>query len=458
MAKTILITVDALRADHLSVYGYDRKTMPVLDEVASDGVVFENAFANGPYTRISIPSFMASQHLAYESLADFQTFPSVLSEHGIQTTVIGTQTGIGLVDGEFGFDETIDLGRDEYTDRASASRSIVERAKDQINEPAAAVSQWLQENGADGVYRALRKPYNLLLGDAGFQYLGYTSAESVTNRALEWLENHRDEDYFLWIHYMEGHRPYGVHDSEPRYLDSVLEEDRIRELMKRAGVKPASLTPDDRQLLIDLYDSDLRYCSRHIERLLDWLQGQGLFEDCNLVFSSDHGEEFRDHGQFFHRNYPYDELTHVPLLVRSPGVERTGRIEERRELLDIAPTILDFHLDEVPDVGYRGRHLFSGGERRVISLGQPLGEKPAVAVRTSDWKLVFDESMEMLFDLEADPDERRDVSDDHADVVQELREGVRENLLERNVQPPRQPDDDVDRQQLEALGYMELRE
>ncbi|NHN40281.1 sulfatase-like hydrolase/transferase [Halorubellus sp. JP-L1] len=456
--QTLLVTVDSLRADHLGQYGYERDTMPALDRLTDSGTVFENAFANGAYTRISIPSFQTSRHLAYEHLDELPTIASTLSSEGIDTAVVGTQTGIGLVDGGFGFDETIDLGRDEFHEEANQERAISERITYQINRPATKLSRALQASGMERLYELLKRPYNEFFGGSGFQYLGYTSAEEVTDRALSWLESHADSEFFLWVHYMEAHRPYGVHDDDPAYLDSPTDVDEMKALMKKAGTRPDEVTDRERDLMRDSYDSDLRYCSRHLERLFDGLERFGIWEDGNLLFSSDHGEEFHEHGNFYHRNYPYDVLTHVPLVVKAPSIDADDRIADGRELLDLAPTICEFHLDDADTSSFDGTHLFEGPSRTVFSLGQPNDAKPAVAVRTDEWKYITNDDHERLYDLRDDPAEQVDCVDEHPEMSETLRAKIPDRIRERRTKQPRSPDDEVDREQLEALGYMELKE
>lgn len=456
--QTLLVTVDSLRADHLEQYGYERSTMPVLDRLAGTGTVFENAFSNGPYTRISIPAFQTSQHLAYEDISKFPTVASTLSDAGVQTTVIGTQTGIGLISGDFNFDETIDLGRDEYHEQANRDRPLAERVKAQLNRPATKISKQLQRSGMNTLYTALKKPYNRIVGDGSFQFKGYTSAEVVTDRALSWLESNADSEFFLWVHYMEAHRPYGVHNDDPKYLDSQPDTGEIKQLMKKAGTEPDAVSEADCQLMRDLYDSDIEYCSRHIERLFDGMERLGIWADSNVLFSSDHGEEFREHGHFYHRNYPYDELIHVPLIVKSPETADGERIAETRELLDLAPTIASFHMPDTDVAAFRGRHLFEEGQREVFVLGQPQGVAPTVTLRTDDWKYMVNDDEEKLYDLTADPQERTDVVQENPDVARQLREEIPPELIDREAKEPRDPEDEVDREQLEALGYMELRE
>lgn len=455
--QTLLVTVDALRADRLGQYGYERDPMPVLDRLVEAGTVFENAFSNGPYTRISIPSFHASQHLAYEDVDRFPTMASVLSAAGVRTAVVGTQTGIGLVDGDFRFDETFDLGRDEFHETANRDRSLLEGLKYRLSRPATRVGAYLEERGMSEVYGLLKRPYDRVIGDSGFEFLGYTSAETVTDRALDWLDSNADADFFLWIHYMEAHRPYGVHDDDPAYLDTPLDTERVKALMKKAGTRPADVTEEERELMGDLYDSDVRYCSRHVARLFDGMERLGIWEGSNVLFSSDHGEEFREHGYFYHRNYPFDELIHVPLIVKSPTIDAEPRITDVRELLDLAPTITSFHLSE-PVPGFAGQHLLEGDPRTVFVLGQPPGTDPTVSVRTERWKYVFNEGGEQLYDLVNDPREREDVAPDEPGVADRLRRRIPTELISREVKDVRDPEDEVDREQLEALGYMELRD
>jgi len=183
--------------------------MPVLDELLTDGTRYVSAFANGPYTRSSIPAFRASQLLAYDQLDRTTTVASVLEESGVTTAAMGTQTGIGLADGEFDFGETIDLGRDEYHDRATVESSLADLVGQRLSSTAVSVSDRLQSMGATGVNARHRTAYRRLFEGTGFTDLGYTSAEAVPDRAIDWVETQASEPFFLWVHYMEAHRPYG---------------------------------------------------------------------------------------------------------------------------------------------------------------------------------------------------------------------------------------------------------
>ncbi|MBX0324032.1 sulfatase-like hydrolase/transferase [Halomicroarcula sp. F13] len=454
---TVLLTVDSLRADHLKQYGYERDTMPVLDRLTAEGTTFENAFSNGPYTRISIPSFHTSRYLSYGDLGAFPTIASVLSSAGVQTTAIGTQTGIDMVQGEFRFDEMVDLGRDDFED--GAERSTAQKALLQLDSVAADVSDWLQHHRLTKVYDFLQRPYNAMFGDADTVRLrGYNSAEEVTDRAISWIQDNEHEEFFLWLHYMEAHRPYGIHDTDPAYCDEPADDEEIRRLMKTAGQTPEAISEAETSRMIDRYDSDLRYCSRHISRLFDSFEQADIWDDLNILFSSDHGEEFGEHGLFFHRNFPYDELTHVPLILKPARTPPTDTIVEQRELLDLVPTICSFHDVDTDDYSFLGTPLYEGDGRDVISLGQPGMDVPAVTIRTGDWKYIHTESDKQLYDLTSDPGEQTNVIDSNQRVAARLQRKIPQRLFGRDTKTPRPPKDQPDKEQLEALGYLELRE
>jgi arylsulfatase A-like enzyme len=255
---------------------------------------------------------------------------------------------------------------------------------------------------------------------------------------------------------MEGHRPYGVHDPDPAFAEP-LSNDRIRSLMKKAGTDSEKITSEERELLVNLYDSDLRYCSDHLDRLFDELQRIGVWQDTNIVFTSDHGEEFYDHGQYFHRNLPYDELLHVPLLLRTPNGERCIETDSR-ELVDVAPTILNFHGVQPPD-DFEGEPLLSGDSRKVLASGSQMVDGPVVACRWNGYKYIHAPKEKYLFDLEEDDGEERDISEELVDEVEQFKSAIPARYFSEEADETlRDPENEVDKEQLEALGYLEIGE
>jgi arylsulfatase A-like enzyme len=193
--------------------------------------------------------------------------------------------------------------------------------------------------------------------------------------------------------------------------------------------------------------------------LVDGLAARGRLDDTLLVVTADHGEEFSDHGGFEHGHTLYDELLHVPLLIRMPG----GAAEPRRfpgvvRLMDLAPTILEEVGVEVP-AEFDGQTLspqLDGGPgtpRPVVSTGNMWGPAGR-SLRASGLKLIEQPDAEgrRLFDVVADPREMRDLADERPDRVAELQQRLDE-LDGAASRAPRPELSDAEREQLRALGY-----
>jgi arylsulfatase A-like enzyme len=288
----------------------------------------------------------------------------------------------------------------------------------------------------------------------------YEDAETTTDRALAWLEDVNGE-FFLWVHYMDPHRPYGMDLDDPTYTHPA-DESEIAELMSTAGVQPENLSDEQRRRIIDLYDSDIRYTATHMHRLFSELQDSGQWDELNVILTADHGEEFGDHGSYFHRNRPYDELIHVPLVVKradggDPNDETLSSVDEQRELLDVAPTICSFHGVSSPSV-FEGEPLFEGDARTVFSTGSFNDDGQVVAVRDDGWKYIdVVTRTNELYNLSDDPKEQENLADQEAARCERLRSTIPQHLFESK--PAGRPDvADVDEgvaQRLEELGYME---
>lgn len=441
--NTVLITVDSLRADHLSQYGYHRETMPALDRISEEGTVFEQAFSNGPYTRTSVPSFHTSTLAGYRNIEELTTIASALRGKDVYTAFFGTNSGHRSVIHGLGFDEYHDLRFDEsrsYGRSSPEQHPVVKRVSEVLDRHPTA-------------YRLAQKVYDSVTDrGSGYNVGVYISAADVTDETIEWLEETTDDDFFLWLHYMEAHRPYGLHDPDPAYT-STMSDSEIKDLWKRVHQDPDGVSESEHSLLIDQYDSNLRYCSRHLDRLFDTFEEQGLWEETNILFSSDHGEEFHEHGLYNHHNLPYDELLSVPLLARGPDIKDTT-VTQQRELLDIGPTILDFHGADVPST-FQGENLFEGDERQVITLGASSYDEQVIAGRWDGWKFIWRESEELLFNLDEDPGETNNVVDQHPAVREHFLEEIPFELFDTPPEELREPEDEVDRKRLKALGYID---
>lgn len=157
--------------------------------------------------------------------------------------------------------------------------------------------------------------------------------------------------------------------------------------MATTGTNPESIDDEQRSLSIDFYDSAIRYTSDHVSRLFDELAEDGLWDDTSIILTADHGEEFGEHGLYFHRNHPYDELIRVPMFMKTAegASELPSVVEKPRELIDIAPTVCRLHGVD-PPTAFLGTDLRESTAREPITRGSFAADVPVIAVRADGWK------------------------------------------------------------------------
>ena len=420
----IWIHADTLRPDHLSMYGSQRDTAPFLKKLASEGALFTNAQSQGTWTKVSSSSFLTSLYPTTHGVA---AIPDRLPAS--VTTVADVYHAAGYA--------TVSYSSVVFTGQLTN----LHKGFEEVNE---ATSQ------SDPVYTS-------------------KSAREYIDRASEWLDAHKDGPFFMYLHVFDPHPPYEPrHPYESTWADPAKREEHINqrnalrktikepgmaargmattEEMKAAGVEPASYLAYDK----DWYDGSIRALDAEISRLFERLRADGLDDKTAVVFMSDHGEEFQDHGRMWHGQSAYGELAHVPLLMRWPGHLAPARIDDVVESIDIMPTLLDF--SELPHPkSIQGQPLtplltVNGGKAGTWQRRPAITEKPSLrektdapdpnnerdvswvsyAINDGDWKLIHHTVRPAgrpefeLFDARRDPLDQHDVAADHADVVARL--------------------------------------
>ena len=291
----VLITVDTLRADHLSSYGYHLRTSPTIDKLAEDGVRFERAYTAIPMTGPSHFSMFTGR------------YPQ---EHGARIN------GVSLPDDSKWLTVPQVLRRFGYTSGAF-------------------VSAW----PLIGRLTQLHRDFDHYDEELGRSYQVFHSmrwAEDVTRPALRWLDENKDKDnLFLWVHYFDPHEPYNLREQ-------FASPERIRD--------PSPDTPeysDEIQNRIRRYDSEIGYADSHIKRLLDRIDKLGMRDNTLVALVSDHGEGLGEHGFVGHGRWLFESTVHVPWIMRLPGKIKPGRVVAQSvSMLDLAPTILDLAVPE----------------------------------------------------------------------------------------------------------------
>ncbi len=437
--NVILISVDTLRADHLGCYGYERDTSPNLDALAEDGIRFANAYASSSWTLPSHVSLMTSLHGVHHQVyhddermdPELVTLAEMFHSEGYSCAAF---TGGGFVSPAYGFSK----GFDTYDVSAGGV---------------------FHQDSADRVFRSVSK----------------------------WIDRHVERRFFLFLHTYQPHSPYAC---PPPYKVMYLDDDSLfghADLFNHLGGKENLYRPlpeAERRNLIDLYDGEIRYVDdRLIAPLLAQLKTQGLYDRTLIVFLSDHGEEFFDHGAWGHGQSLYDELLRVPLVVKLPGSEHRGTAPETIvSLVDVMPTLMDVLGWDSSGRAWDGRSLVpviegkETADRMFLAdigsnvLGSHVPQK--IATNRGRIKMILNEAYSVedleffrfdppqhgpaeLFDLTDDPLERGSIASRQPSLANDILRWINDFYAgAQKAQTRKARIDQSVRDQLKALGYI----
>lgn len=433
-ANVVLVSLDTTRADHLGAYGYGKATSPHVDELAREGVVFEDAIAAHTNTAPSHATLLSG-------------LPP--RRHGVLRN--GYRLAPGVV-------------------------TLAEILQDGGYATAAFVSGWT-------LSRHVRLNRGFERYDDRMGRLGRRDAAATLEAALPWLREvaAAGRPFFLFFHLFDPHYPYDPPaEWGRRFLDDGRTDftttlERAPGLASEWNMKPAEYAE-----VVSRYDGEIAYADHHLGLLLDELAALGVLDESLVILVSDHGETLLERAWIFdHGGRVYDEQIRVPFIVRLPfGRHGGARVAGQVTHLDLLPTVLDV-LEIRPPAQLPGRSLlpyirgigqpeptrlaFSQAEphpRRVPQLDAPPLSKQGLvtAVRTLDRKLIEYPTEDggyryELFDLAADPGERRDLSAERPGETARWSEVLRMKRSEAGPDAPRQDLPEEVRRGLEALGY-----
>lgn len=300
-----LLTIDALRADHLSWDGYHRKTSPQLDAFAESSLCYERAFSASSHTRESVPSLLTGRYPTDAVAADYSLTAETIPAYLPDKFATGAFHSNPYISRAYGFDDGFDMFDDDM---------------------------YLGTNRFVTLFqRALRK-FVLSRGEY------YARAEKINRQALNWLDSlASDQSFFLWNHYMDVHGPYNPPGGSP-YTDTQLSNPSAQSLYDRINSNTVSQL--DQNLAIDMYDGEISYLDSQIGAFLAALEARGLLMETLVIVTADHGDLFGEHGQYGHPRYVYPELTRVPLFIQAPETTAMS-VTTPASTIDILPTILD---------------------------------------------------------------------------------------------------------------------
>lgn len=436
----LFLVVDSLRYDAVADDEFDT---PNFNELTNQGVSFSHCFSQGISTAPSMTAMLTGRYpLDYGGHWHLETDQPTMAEQ---------------------------FKRNDYTTAAIHSNPNVSRLRnfdrgfDTFEENILPFDpDGLVDNAPDSLLRYANKFARIL------RQTPYLPAEKVNRSLSEWIHS-TDEPWFLWTQYMDVHGPYLPGDDF-----SYRNKFRAERLWRKAAVNaPEEITPEEHDELWTNYGKEVEYLDQEIGTFLDTLKDRDALENTVIVIVSDHGDEFKEHGLYGHKNLPYDELTRVPLLMRFPDsvqIDQPATVDTMVRTIDILPTLLDLvDADYSTEMAERieGESLLPVIDGEDPSYDVVLTEKEVrgedhlrLGFRTDCWKYLYDGKADehYLYDLQDDPEETDDVADEHSEVVNRFRERLNERFdriqtTSADIDVPDADDDQGVEERLRALGY-----
>lgn len=456
MPNIIIIIMDTVRADHLSVYGYERDTTPNLRELAKQAIVYTQAIAPGDMTLTSHASLFtgmyAIHHGAYPDFPEYPAGRSMIKSAATLAEIL-TQKGYlamavvsnaGLVTKSFGFDRGFEYFDQRFRPRFLERQSSRHYLKDVLRGSIASFSvprEW---------------------------ELKWRRAEDINSEVFRLLDEHKGEPkpFFLFINYMDAHRPY----VPPPPYDSLYPG---KNLMKMSQTDFGILRDDvlwgkrevterERQYLVSQYDAGIAYLDAKIGELIRYLKEHGIYDNSFLIITSDHGEAFGERNMLEHGCGVYKDQVHIPLIIVEPNFNDARVVERFVSLVDLFPTVLDFARAENSQpqkiAGQSLKKMKDGGAGWVATESYPMFDAPKMrrierAIISGSFKFITStKGKKELYDLTKDPGEKENLYCAADDISQGLESTM--NQWIKTAPPKSSLSRNVDKNALENLKFL----
>ena len=415
----ILISIDALRADHLSCYGYHRNTSPNIDRLASQGILFKNAFSQATWTLPSHTSIFLSQYVWRHKVDTNKkklgnsppTLAEILRDRNYTT---GAFVGGGLLSAEYGVNQGFEIYHDQM----------------------ASYMEW------------------------------HDQIASYMDKLLSWLESARNRKFFLFIHTYDVHAPY---NPPPPYFDLYTKGySEGKHLRTSKGILPllnldaSKLTPEEINYIMAVYDGGINYVDDQLGKIFEKLDQLDIDDNTIIILTADHGEAFKEHGKFEHAHKPYIELIHVPLIIKGPGIPINRIYENSVQHIDILPTILEI-LNIPQRKEMQGRSLLPLMHNCKIEKDFKTYSWSylylSMSLRTKEWTYIMNQNeSDELFDRINDPKEQNNIIEKKPLIAQRLKEKLEDFIALTSEGKPRVAEkahiDEELKEQLKSLGYL----
>ncbi|MFX0001763.1 MAG: sulfatase [Candidatus Hermodarchaeota archaeon] len=424
----ILITIDCLRADHIGYSGNSENLTPNIDKLAEEGILFKNAIANGSSTPSSFPSIFTSTYPLmypdYPKISELQiTITEILKNNGFNTGGFNSNPHLSkFYNYNKGFNYFDDIFSKKKKRKGKiGGKSFVFKIKKKI-------------------YALIRKFLRKISSKYKLKNPPYLRAEEINRRAFNWIRK-SESNFFLWMHYMDTHYPFLPPE---RYRDvSIRHMFQAERIMNK---DPPNLSRESLELIKKLYKGTIRYVDEELGKFFNHLKDINIYNNSLIIITADHGEEFKEHGRFKHYAQFYDELIHVPLIIKGPNLPEGKVIENLISLIDLAPFILDYlNLYECENfLGESFKSILTKNGKQYDRKGvisESLTKKGNVILnvnegyritsyRTDKWKYIKNDERKSveLYDLIIDPYEKKDISSQNKEIVKKFEEIISRHI------------------------------
>lgn len=375
--NVVIYLVDALRPDHLGCYGYQRDTSPFLDQFSKNGVVFHEAYAGSDWTRPSVGTLFTSLYPSFHGAVDrtdklkrsVVTLAEVLKKEGYRTSAFIANGNV------FGQGLNFEKGFDDFAALASLSDR-------------------------------------------------HGSAAEILEMVKPWLHEQGSRPFFLYIHTVDPHDPYFA----PEEYMNMYKDHQDFYSFKEHVVK----SRPHMGKIINTYDATVRYSDEVFRQFIEELKQLDTLKDTVVIFLSDHGEEFLEHGGLHHGGRLYQEQIHIPLILWIPGHSKGKQIKDHLvSLLDLSPTVLDILDIPVPSQwqGKSALPLIKGKPdkehfKEVFGM-EKLDEFKVFSIRNLNYHYILymePEFKEMLFNVNNDPFQQKNRAGEQKEVLFSMRD------------------------------------
>lgn len=280
-----------------------------------------------------------------------------------------------------------------------------------------------------------------LLGQGGGKHLAYARAAQINEKAIQFIQNHQ-EPFFLWVHYMDPHTPFLPPQSYIEGAGRKISRSEAIRLYRKQVSDNANFTKEEIKRLKALYTMEIKYMDNEIGKFLKYLKTKGLLQRSTVAITSDHGEEFQEHGDLLHKEKLYNELLHVPLFIHGPELQGK-KISRPVSLVDLTPTLLGLLGFSKPK-GMHGQSLLAlvrgenGDYSEVISdvASTSFMVLPSstvkITIQNEEWKLIHNKNKrDELYRIKTDPEEKINLIGREKRITEELLNKIQKHLASR---------------------------